>query len=98
MQIQSHLIALDGNVSRPSPTKRIDRGAHRSLDYIVYDVWIFVELVTVYLLFPETGNMSLEQTAVCLDGINVKNALVKEVQEEVGKTPTDTVREKISEA
>lgn len=75
--------------------------AHRNVtDYVVYDVWIFIELVVVYFLFPETGNMSLEQTAISLDGVEVKNAIVKGVQEEVGKMPTATItslREKTSE-
>lgn len=60
----------------------------------MYDVWIFIELVIVYLLFPETGNMSLEQTAISLDGIDAANAIVKGISKEVRKTPTDTIREK----
>jgi hypothetical protein len=63
----------------------------------VYDVWIFIELVIVYLLFPETGNMSLEQTALYLDGIDAANAIVKGVDKEARKTPTGTIREKILE-
>jgi hypothetical protein len=60
-------------------------------DYIVYDVWIFVELLTVYFLFPETGNMTLEQTAAHLDGIDVKGAVIKGLEEEKSKTTTTTV-------
>lgn len=63
----------------------------------MYDVWIFIELVIVYLLFPETGNLSLEQTAMSLDGIDAANAIVKGVDKEVRKTPSDTIREKILE-
>lgn len=47
--------------------------------YVVYDVWIAVELVIVYFLFVETGNMSLEQTAAILDGTQVQDKLVEEV-------------------
>ncbi|OQD80265.1 hypothetical protein PENANT_c037G01201 [Penicillium antarcticum] len=36
--------------------------------YITYDVWLAFELVVVYFLFVETGNLSLEETAVILDG------------------------------
>lgn len=65
----------------------------------MYDVWIFIELVVVYLLFPETGNMSLEQTAISLDGVDVQKAIVKGIKEEkVEKTPTETLGEKMSEA
>jgi hypothetical protein len=35
--------------------------------YITYDVWLAFELVVVYFLFVETGNLSLEETAVILD-------------------------------
>jgi hypothetical protein len=73
------LIALDGNVSRihvPGKSK-IHKKAHQKLaDYIVYDVWIFVELLVVYFLFTETANLSLEQTAALLDGIDIKDAIV----------------------
>jgi hypothetical protein len=34
------------------------------------------ELVVVYFLFVETGNMSLEETAVILDGEDYENRLV----------------------
>lgn len=51
--------------------------------YVVYDVWIFVELLVVYFLFPETGNMSLEQTAAVLDGIDVKDGLAEDVKMKV---------------
>ncbi|KZL78159.1 hexose transporter [Colletotrichum tofieldiae] len=36
--------------------------------YITYDVWLAFEAVVVYFLFVETGKMSLEETAVILDG------------------------------
>ncbi|KAF4628325.1 hypothetical protein G7Y89_g9828 [Cudoniella acicularis] len=47
--------------------------------YIVYDVWITVELVVVYFLFIETGNMSLEQTAAILDGTDIQEKFVEGV-------------------
>ncbi|KAK1920766.1 general substrate transporter [Papiliotrema laurentii] len=36
--------------------------------YIVYDVWIFFELVIVFFFFKETQGMSLEGTAALYDG------------------------------
>ena len=43
--------------------------------YIVYCVWILVEITTVYLLFPETYNRTLEELAFMFEG--------REVQEKV---------------
>jgi hypothetical protein len=45
--------------------------------YIVYCVWILVEITTVYLLFPETHNRTLEELSFMFEG--------KEVQEKVKK-------------
>jgi hypothetical protein len=45
----------------------------------VYDVWLVVEVVVVYFLFIETGNVSLEHTAAILDGTAVQGKLVDEV-------------------
>ncbi|KAJ5383250.1 hypothetical protein N7517_001161 [Penicillium concentricum] len=44
--------------------------------YITYDVWLAFELVVVYFLFVETGSLSLEETAVILDGEEYGNKLV----------------------
>jgi hypothetical protein len=44
--------------------------------YITYDVWLAFELVVVYFLFVETGNLSLEETAVILDGEEYGDKLV----------------------
>lgn len=45
--------------------------------YIVYCVWILVEIATVYFLFPETHNRTLEELSFMFEG--------KEVQEKVKK-------------
>lgn len=45
--------------------------------YIVYCVWILVEIATVYLLFPETHNRTLEELSFMFEG--------KEAQEKVQK-------------
>jgi hypothetical protein len=49
------------------------------LDYIVYDVWLFVELLVVYFLFVETRGASLEETAAILDGAAVQEQLIEGV-------------------
>lgn len=49
------------------------------LDYIVYDVWLFVELVVVYFLFVETQGASLEETAAILDGVAMQEQLIEGV-------------------
>ncbi len=36
--------------------------------YIVYCVWILVEIATVYLLFPETHNRTLEELSFMFEG------------------------------
>ncbi|KAJ5186438.1 Major facilitator superfamily domain general substrate transporter [Penicillium cf. viridicatum] len=44
--------------------------------YITYDIWLAFELVAVYFLFVETGSLSLEETAVILDGEEYGNKLI----------------------
>lgn len=36
--------------------------------YIVYCVWILVEITTVYVMFPETKDRSLEELAFMFEG------------------------------
>ena len=43
--------------------------------YIVYCVWILIEILTVYTLFPETHNRTLEELSFMFEG--------KEVQDKV---------------
>jgi hypothetical protein len=66
-------------------------------DYIVYDVWLFVELVVVYFLFVETRGASLEETAAILDGVAVQEQLIEGVAratEQESKVPLP-VNEKV---
>ncbi|KAK2028988.1 general substrate transporter [Colletotrichum zoysiae] len=51
--------------------------------YITYDVWLAFEALVVYFVFVETGKMSLEETAVILDGVEDK--LVEEVAQKTEK-------------
>jgi hypothetical protein len=48
-------------------------------DYIVYDVWLFVELLVVYLLFVETSGSSLEEMAAIIDGEEVRDTIIEAV-------------------
>ncbi|KAJ5215011.1 sugar transporter [Penicillium chermesinum] len=57
--------------------------------YITYDVWLLFELVVVYFLFVETGNLSLEETAVILDGKEYENKLVEGTAAVIRKTLDD---------
>jgi hypothetical protein len=49
--------------------------------YIVYCVWILVEIATVYLLFPETHNRTLEELSFMFEG----KAVQDKVQQNVDK-------------
>lgn len=49
--------------------------------YIVYCVWIFVEIATVYWLFPETHNRTLEELSFMFEG----KAVQDKVQQNVDK-------------
>jgi hypothetical protein len=48
-------------------------------DYIVYDVWLFVELLVVYFLFVETSGSSLEEMAAIIDGEEVRDTIIEAV-------------------
>lgn len=63
--------------------------------YITYDVWLAVELVVVYFLFVETGNLSLEETAMVLDGKDAGDQLVGEVLRNTEKVAEVTETEKV---
>lgn len=60
--------------------------ANMGTDYIVYDVWIFVELVVIYFLFIETRGSSLEEIAIMIDGPDMTAKMMENV--EIGKVTT----------
>jgi len=62
--------------------------------YITYDVWLAFEVLVVYFLFVETGNLSLEETAMALDGQEASDKLVGEV---LAKTDKAEVSEKVTQ-
>lgn len=74
MPIRSPSTKSAGNVSHLHLHLKYD--TNDSPDYIVYDVWLAVEFAVVYFMFVETNNMSLEQTATLLDGVDAKDKLV----------------------
>ncbi|KAH8169852.1 sugar transporter domain-containing protein [Sarocladium implicatum] len=53
--------------------------------YITYDVWLLFEAIVVYFLFVETGGLSLEETALVLDGPEAGDQLVGEVMAKTDK-------------
>jgi hypothetical protein len=48
--------------------------------YIVYCAWIVVEIATVYLLFPETHNRTLEELSFMFEGKEVQDKVQKNVE------------------
>jgi hypothetical protein len=56
--------------------------------YLVYDIWLLVELVTVYIFYPETKGPTLEEMVKIFDGDEAV----------IGEVDLDIVREKHSPA
>ncbi|KAM7210194.1 General substrate transporter [Rhypophila decipiens] len=48
--------------------------------YIVYCVWILVEIATVYLLFPETHDRTLEELSFMFEGREIQGRVEKGVE------------------
>ncbi|KAH6977362.1 putative sugar transporter [Ilyonectria sp. MPI-CAGE-AT-0026] len=66
--------------------------------YITYDVWLVFEMIVIYFLFVETGNLSLEETAAVLDGDEYQDKLAEETAMHAEKsmhkddaTPRETI-------
>ncbi len=57
----------------------LNSAALTDVDYIVYDVWLFVELVVVYFLFVESSGSSLEEMSAIIDGTEVREAIIEGV-------------------
>lgn len=79
----------------PIHLSSIESGSH-FLDYIVYDVWLLVEVIVVYFLFIETSGASLEEVSLLFDGKDAKDRLVEEVARATDHTILDgeSIREK----
>ncbi len=52
--------------------------------YIVYCVWILVEILTVAVLFPETYNRSLEELSFMFEGKAVQDKVQRKVDKVLG--------------
>ena len=62
-------------------------------DYVVYDIWIFIELVVVYFVFIETKGSSLEEISMMIDGHEIKEKLVDSVVQATAADPTGDNKE-----
>ncbi|KAK4234861.1 general substrate transporter [Achaetomium macrosporum] len=63
--------------------------------YIVYCVWILVEIATVYCLFPETYNRTLEELSFMFEGKAVQDK-VQQNMEKVLQVGLETVQRRSS--
>ena len=63
--------------------------------YIVYCVWILVEIATVYLLFPETHNRTLEELSFMFEGKEVQDRVQHNV-DKVLEVELDAVQRRSS--
>ncbi|KAK7742198.1 hypothetical protein SLS62_010787 [Diatrype stigma] len=55
--------------------------------YIVYCVWILVEIATVYLLFPETHNRTLEELSFMFEGKDVQDKVQHNIDKQLEMGP-----------
>lgn len=63
--------------------------------YIVYCVWILVEIATVYFLFPETHNRTLEELSFMFEGKTVQDKVQQGVDKAL-QTELETVQRRLS--
>ncbi|KAL2153546.1 hypothetical protein VTH82DRAFT_4701 [Thermothelomyces myriococcoides] len=63
--------------------------------YIVYCVWILVEIATVYFLFPETHNRTLEELSFIFEGKAVQEKMQQNV-DKVLEVELDAVKRRSS--
>jgi hypothetical protein len=63
--------------------------------YIVYCVWILVEIATVYCLFPETYNRTLEELSFMFEGKEVQDKVQRNM-DKVLQVELETVQRRTS--
>lgn len=51
--------------------------------YIVYCVWILVEIATVYFFFPETHNRTLEELSFMFEGKEMQDKVAHNVDKQL---------------
>lgn len=61
--------------------------------YIFYCVWMIVEISTVYFLFPETHNRTLEELSFMFEGKEVQHRIELGVEEALEKSSVEYIRE-----
>ncbi|RYO93512.1 hypothetical protein DL764_007980 [Monosporascus ibericus] len=57
--------------------------------YIVYCVWILVEIATVYLFFPETHNRTLEELSFMFEGKDVQDKVRNKINKQLELEPVE---------
>jgi sugar porter (SP) family MFS transporter len=57
--------------------------------YIVYCIWILVEIATVYLLFPETHNRTLEELSFMFEGKEVQEKVQHNIEKQLAHQPVE---------
>ncbi|KAH8723572.1 general substrate transporter [Phaeosphaeriaceae sp. PMI808] len=65
--------------------------------YVVYDVWLLIELIVVYFLFVETSGSSLEEMAAIIDGEEVRDTIIEAVAKVTDGKAVDQRDEKIDD-
>lgn len=51
--------------------------------YIVYCIWILVEIAVVYLMFPETHNRTLEELSFMFEGRDVQDKVQNNIDKQM---------------
>lgn len=51
--------------------------------YIVYCIWILVEIATVYFIFPETHNRTLEELSFMFEGKEIQDKVQHNVDKQL---------------
>lgn len=59
--------------------------------YLVYCVWIMIEIGTVYLLFPETHNRTLEELSFMFEGKEVQDKVQRDINKQLELEQTEQI-------
>lgn len=66
--------------------------------YIVYCIWIVVEIATVYFLFPETHGRTLEELSFMFEGKDIQAKVEKNIEEVLHNVDATELPERQPEA
>ncbi|KAI0109463.1 MFS general substrate transporter [Hypoxylon sp. NC0597] len=61
--------------------------------YLVYCAWILVEIATVYLLFPETHNRTLEELSFMFEGREVQEKVQNKVNKQLEQEQIEQIEQ-----